>query len=350
MATDSEGLPQFVVAADSRGTSVLRLDATTGSVDWRVPAPSVVEGHIRIVRGLAVAVGRSGLTFFALDARTGRLVWAKDYSDVTWRASGARSYWIQTDGERLYFAAQRNHGVVAADPLSGEVLWSHYDEVEGTEAGAHYVTRLASIGNRLLTNYGWLDPRTGRTLGRFKTEDSPNTGVDFGPISADAAVVIRRGVSSSNTVERIDPMTFKRLWQHEMKPYGDACGDADSRSVVVAGSASDGNSRVGVLLSLDAESGRPAWRIQFQPVFPWSCPVLDGERIYLVEGSGRAGGSELVVARDRGNGQQVWSYESATPVSGTVSAGPLLFIHSAEAVIAIDRQTGAVRWRTELAR
>jgi outer membrane protein assembly factor BamB len=122
---------------------------------------------------------------------------------------------------------------------------------------------------------------------------------------------------------------------------------------VVAGDRIVIGSRDYLLYGLDAQSGRVAWRDSFW--FSWveSTPAPAGGILYI-------GGSDFrrVSAIDPVSGRRVWatdvrglSWGTPVVVGDTVFAGTVgqnlagTVIHHTGGIIALDRQSGAVRWR-----
>jgi outer membrane protein assembly factor BamB len=120
----------------------------------------------------------------------------------------------------------------------------------------------------------------------------------------------------------------------------------------------------GFVLGVRISDGRELWRVQVND--PESSPVIADGVAYI--GSGMNGNAVVALRiapdeelRDQGQSRQVWKVPTPYPATGPVSIGEDLvligcgkgdFVVQAKdpegVVLALDRQTGAVRWRTPM--
>ncbi|ELZ74960.1 serine/threonine protein kinase-like protein [Haloferax larsenii JCM 13917] len=137
-----------------------------------------------------------------------------------------------------------------------------------------------------------------------------------------------------------------RLWRHPIpttaQPYPIAAPPVVSDGVAVTATYGERTPPIGVA-AVDAETGTPRWRVGFNSrQIPWTLAAADGA-VYVPFFKGDAG----VVALDLQTGGREWSV--SLPVAGPVTvAGDTLLVPldgDPEAIAAVDRRTGAIRWR-----
>lgn len=98
----------------------------------------------------------------------------------------------------------------------------------------------------------------------------------------------------------------------------------------------------GVLVSLDADSGKVKWLRNMQTGLQSSPIVVDG-RLYL--GSEKA----ILFALDADTGKTIWTYNAKTPIktSPSLDRGTVYFGNYSGTIFALDAKTGRAKWSTD---
>lgn len=107
---------QFYV--DSPGTSgwVYSLDATTGDLNWRIPAGDEVVST-PVVGPDTVYIGSSDDTLYALDRATGRELWRYETDHMIWSSPAL--------GFGTVYVTDWHSKVYAVDAVAGEEVWTY---------------------------------------------------------------------------------------------------------------------------------------------------------------------------------------------------------------------------------
>jgi len=242
-----------------------------------------------------------------------------------------------------------------------------------------------------------VDAETGGVLWEAQTEDSP--GAAFGPIVSSAAVAdvriqgaLRRLVvfGAGPRVYALDAQDGSEVWVHEILGPDDQPLPADTPvevesspaihdGVVYVGMDNHNTAGTGVrggLLALKARDGKLVWK--FEPEEPgvdqgcggvWSSPVVDpvARQVYVGGAScphdeGWGPRIEAVNAVDMDTGAPVWAFQPQGPNHDDHDFGatPNLYVDEEgrrtlgagrkDAVYyALDPDTGALRWSTQVA-
>lgn len=143
------------------GAVVVAVDARTGRTCWRFATRGSVKNSIAATRGLVFAQDARGY-LYALDVRTGRLVWEKKLRVAL--TPGLDSG-LTAQGDTVY--AGEGPGLCAVDAATGRTLWEggHWPQREGTTV----TLSLDSANAVLVGGVQWAamyanDARTGRLL------------------------------------------------------------------------------------------------------------------------------------------------------------------------------------------
>lgn len=101
----------------------------------------------------------------------------------------------------------------------------------------------------------------------------------------------------------------------------------------------------GEMVSLDAGSGKIAWKRDMHTGLQSSPIVIDG-RIYI--GSEKA----TLFALDADSGKTIWTYDAGSPIktSPSVNSGAVYFGNYSGSMFAVDAESGKLRWKTDTTR
>lgn len=232
---------------------------------------------------------------------------------------------------------------VAAQPGTPTVLW-HYQPTNGAVMGR----ALSASGDQLvaLLGHGFdpggmvvsLDPATGAVRWQAEVPESP----DADPVIVDGIVYAGIGnlVGDGAAVYAFDGATGEQFWHTEVANPALPATPIDA--VVWAGAALFVNRGDGVLVKLDAATGRKQWEFQLQKP-PRGAPLVVGDAVYVSTGFDGA----RLFAIDAVTGDMRWSIEELTnPVTGPVMGDGLLYVPFASGeIVALDPASGEQRWR-----
>jgi outer membrane protein assembly factor BamB len=183
-----------------------------------------------------------------------------------------------------------------------------------------------------------------------------------GPVVSDRAVFVTGTASNmSEVVVALDRSTGKQLWRSEWEgamkvPFFAASNGSwirstpayDGQSLFVAGMRD-------VLVSLNAETGKEQWRIDFVeqlksplPAFGCVCsPLLEGDALYI-----QAGAS--VVKVDKNAGKILWQSMRddggmsgsafSSPIIATIAGERQLIVQTREKLAGVNLENGDVMW------
>jgi len=147
----------------------------------------------------------------------------------------------------------------------------------------------------------------------------------------------------------------KKVWEYK---YKDAAGSnyGFTRSTpVLAGGKVYTVSRLGLVLCLDAKSGKRVWSRSLlkdlhgrKPTWDYSMSVLiDGKKVIVVPGAG----SGTVAALDAATGKTIWQGGGndipgyATPVLATINKVRQYVVFTGKSLIGVDTNSGKLLWR-----
>jgi outer membrane protein assembly factor BamB len=239
--------------------------------------------------------------------------------------------------------------VRAFEAASGNRLWSRNvlpeEEEEGDLGGG-----VAYAEGRLFVTTGaaevlCLDPESGEVIWR----QSVGGPMRSGPTVADGRVFV---VTVENELVALAAKDGRRLWSHvgltETAGVLGGASPAVARGIVVVPHSS------GEIFALRAENGRPVWSEGLASVRRVNAvstladirghPVIDRGTVYAVSHSGR------MVAIDLRSGARIWEVDIGALQTPWV-AGDFIFVVTTRGwLAAIMRDTGRVRWVTDLER
>jgi outer membrane protein assembly factor BamB len=298
----------FVGSGDNH---LYALDRADGRVLWRFDAGGAVDASPAVARGLVVAATLDG-RIFAVDESSGRLHWS-----------------LRTGAPLPYNTA----------PAGGWDLWASSPVIAGStvvigspDGGVHA-----------------LDLATGKRQWRTQT----NGRVRATPAVRDGTVVIG---SWGGRVYGLDLKTGSERWVHHTE--GDTLDSSkfgfDRRAVQSSAAIAHGSvyvgSRDGAVYALDAATGRRRWRVSHRGSWVIGSPAVHQGKVFIGSSDGH-----FIHALDAETGREIWNL----PTGSNVLASPLVVgnaIVTATArtdaaagdLLALNPETGAVRWRLAL--
>jgi outer membrane protein assembly factor BamB len=180
---------------------------------------------------------------------------------VRWRHTTSRpgAYRLRRVG-KLLLAAGGNNTVFALDLATGEAVWRQHGRLPYTGALAvdsHSVMAISGAPGSWMLQH--IDPWTGESRWCVELGDSPLPGKH--PLITSQVIVMPVGSDQNAGAEAYDRATGKLLWkQHSDLATSTSAWLAFDDAIVI-------NDAAGVLLCLDANSGRPL----FNHVFAGNC-------------------------------------------------------------------------------
>ena len=299
-----------------------------------------------------------------------------------WRfnASGAVYNTPVSDGERVFFSAQKGH-LFAVD-LKGSTVWKKIF-MRTNDAGANVPIRfeapLAVFGNTVFagTTRGTLialDAKTSEELWRYETDGFILGSPNFILREKGAAVVVLD--QSEGALHAVDVSTGKRLWKTEgVERCDGAPGIGGGRIVfgsclaalhvysidgvhlkdieiggdsqVAGGVAVDGKFafagvRDGSLLCADLEQGDIVWFSHESEEQTFSTPAVTSNRVVYSSDNG------WVYAVDYEDGSLIWKHETGGLPTSPVIAKDKVVVSADGVLYLLDRKDGHRVWSTEV--
>ena len=331
---------------------------------------------------LALALGWNGIPRAAGDrwpqwrgpARTGVLT--VDEAPALWPVELTKGWSVEVgegysspvagDGDRFVHARRDPDEVVSAIDLStGKIAWTAAYAAPATKnpyakqmAKGPYSTplladgRLYTLGTSAILS-AW-NASTGALIWRRDFSSRVDTsklfcGTAMSPLQTKSGIVVHVGDDRGGSIMALDPATGKDQWTTPVK----GPGYASPLETTIAGTVQLVTMTTRSVIGVDSASGSLLWEFPFDD--EWNeniaTPVATADGV-IVSGV-RQGTRRLTIARSGTS----WTVKAAwhTPdvamyMSSPVLAGGTLFGHSSKRkgqFIAVDPETGAIRWSTE---
>lgn len=266
------------------GDEIVAMNVRDGSVRWRyhtvgedMPSPVYDRGRVVFANGDWHA--------YALDARTGKVVWKSDIRGVSTMASATRA------GPYIIVAACadgiRDSSMFALNPDTGRVVWEssngHCDASPAYAEGKIFTAdvepnKIKYVGHTVVAA---LDPKSGNAIWRYR-ERSPGVWTTLGSGEAAIAGTYCRGIYYQPAPLNDQLIAFKaasgnvRWIFHTAGPVKMSPVIKDNRVYV--------GDTVGVFYEIDASTGALLRVTPFKKPFTTSPPVIVGQTIFLVNG------------------------------------------------------------------
>lgn len=275
----------------------------------------------------------------AYDARTGSLRWVHQTG---------RTAFVRAVGERHVIVAPQYGALVALDRASGRERWRLPLASDQSPELATIAGERLYVGTSFPTE-GAVDPpivyaldlATGRQ--RWRAVLDPGTDLQWGaPVVAQGLVLLadtpsHSGSAPTSHLHALDADTGQVRWTADLGTGEQAFHTqrpllVDGRIYAVAPS--------GVLLALDAGSGRPFWQQRRGPILPLLVGASGSLVFAVMEGS--------LVALDAGTGDQRWQIPVGAGERWALLAGETIYLAAEGYLAAVDASTGRERWRSRI--
>lgn len=316
-----------VVYVGAPNRFVYAVDVASGKEIWRFETSGQVSGTPTVAEG-RVYFGHQGgdKLFYAVDAKTGQLVWSKPLGWV-WvgagysrgrvfvgtvegdilclRAATGEIIWKREttggiypapaiDGAKLYTGAWGGH-YFGLDQETGEIRWAYYIPAGAAGEAQRNVISPDSgapvlVGDRLFAAVGAsafaLDTKTGRKIWEHPFT-GPRPNVTPATDGKQLIVSVKYDVNGCNLGSRLvslDIETGKKLW--EFRPGGGLPGAVIARDKICFGSSSDVFFRC---ITAKAEEGsvpKLLWAYRLDGIVEESCPAIYGNRVFFLAADG----------------------------------------------------------------
>jgi outer membrane protein assembly factor BamB len=257
------------------------VNTNTGAVIWSIEgqnqngftSPAVAKG--------VVYAGSSDHNIYALDAKTGTVIW--NY------ATGGEVYSAPTIANGIVYAGSTDNNVYALNAATGALLWKYTTggQVDYWPAVANGIVYAGSLDHKLYA----LDANTGALIWSYAT------GSGF----FSASVAGGKVYVGSDQVYALNASTGALLWTY---PASGSLSPAVARGMVYL-TSTDSN-----VYSLNGTTGALNWKyhIQDSTLFSTSAAVANGV-VY-------ANTDHYLNAIDAGTGALLWSYSLAGDAAG----------------------------------
>ena len=253
-------------------------------------------------------------------------------------------------GDGRLYVMDTNGVVHAFDAANGGELWTKAFDVKGDKRAVAFGGGASFDSGHLYITTGYgdvaaLDAKTGNLIWQVR----PAGPLRGSPTIAFNAVFV---MTQDNQIVSLDVTNGKELWSESasMTQAGvfGVAAPAAGQGTVIAGYSS------GELVAYRYENGRQLWSdalartsisTQVGALTDVDAdPIIDSGRVYALGQGGRMAGYELVT------GQRIWELNLAG-ISTPAVAGDWIFTLTDEGkLLAIQRETGKVRWLTQLRR
>lgn len=351
-------------------TFTVARQAGSASGPWR--------GNPIVISGTLFAATPDG-KLIALDAATGSEVWRfdpaslGDPSNPLEEILGVAAW---NNGTRLFLYLRSNDFVYAVDALSGTSIDSFGDGGRidllpsvDRDIRAPFVVKTAPItvfGSRIFVSVGPALSNSGSGpaggVRAFDAETGTSLWTSVGPAEASSALAADHStghlyLAAQDAVLCLDSADGSRMWQRGFPPGQTAKTPTPvlftlhlkGRDTPALALTMDS----GRVVTLDRGSGEPLTDAAgYTVISPEDAnnnaadPAVDpGNRLFLAAGDRALAATHLAAQEMLWRGHPVTAPSGGDPI---VTGGNLVFRGSTEGLLALDANTGAVRWTTEL--
>jgi outer membrane protein assembly factor BamB len=269
-------------------------------------------------------VGSHEGVFYALEARTGEVVWKRKIGSVSSRPTFA------ADGKLLYIGTDDGH-VLAINPSTGVEKWRY------PTRGPVLESPVLSGDLVILSNEADQVYALDRTTGKFRWQYKSETPEEF-TLRGHAGVAVEGDLVftgfSNGTLVALRVATGSVAWLTSVKGDKDRFVDVDA-TPAVQGENVFAVSSAGGVFAVDKSTGLVRWRL---PIEGGGAMSSDSERLYV------AAADEGVYAIDLA-GNVVWRQGTrggGEPAGPVVSGDYLLYALSEAGLYVADKRTGRV--------
>jgi len=300
--------------ADGGTGGVVALDLATGAIRWRTATPLQVRGGVAVT-GTTVATAQLDGTVLGLDAATGAVRWRNELGAGL--VPGAAAIFAPPATEGGDFLVGNQNRLAALSAAEGGMAWSVNPVPQGVDSQALSAIAVgdgAAFGvfNRAFGGVGAWDRMTGQLQWRF--EGPLTTAINASPVVAGGLVYVVNGMDE---VFALDTASGALRWQVKLDPAGFDWGNATVGTPAVAHNVLVVPTLYRDLVALDTRTGFELWRFA---------------------------GAPSQVRSTHYRGAREAGFESSPAITGDI----VWAADTSGQLAALDLQTGAVLWRTQL--
>jgi outer membrane protein assembly factor BamB len=274
--------------------------------------------------------------FYALEARTGKVVWSRRTNRCGWATPAVweRRVYVTFLGQRATCGESvpgRGGIVVAYAAADGKIVWQRTTGLN--ESSPLVLGGLVYVGD--WNGDVWaLDGRTGKTRWRTRVDGR----IKGSPAASGGRVYVG---AYDGRVYALDAASGKLVWRAAAQPRLGGRGTFYSTPSAAYGRVFIGNTD-GKVYAYGATTGRLLWS-QSTGSYVYGSPAV-WRRLILVGSYDRH-----FYALDAATGDVRWRFAANGPISGSASviAGVVYFSTFAERTYALDAATGKELWRWE---
>ena len=240
-----------------------------------------------------------------------------------------------TVAEGVVYQGTGRGTLVALELESGELRWSH--PVGGGLSGSLIVGKAVIVGSSKGTVTA-LDRDSGRALWTTKLDGE----VRGAPLDIGGAIAVG---TSSGTVSLLSPKDGEAIWQASGLGHVNRSLAGDGRMVIVP-------AEPGRLIALDLSTGDQLWTAALAPDGGVGSPSIGRGLVFTATGLDGEPGSQAIVAVDIDTGVVRWRWASPTgdPVYSPALGDRMSYsVSEAGFAIALDPRDGHEAWRSKTA-
>lgn len=264
--------------------------------------------------------------------------------DLLWESRpGFRDFgsFAVANGVVVSGAVSGGNGLVGIDAATGKVLWKGTQQLASGPASdgtrAYAAVRVDQLVHRIVA----LEPKTGKVIWSVE-------GTRYGGTSS---ILVNQGrlfiVGLDGNTRAFDAATGKPLWTFQYSREKGYCPSgivADGNRVLFVGGESSGSRSQGInLWSIDAATGKEAWRFAFKPE-RYSTIGECLETPAVANGVVAVTGSNQILGLDASTGHVIWKQEVVGMVDGFEKRRPLGAPHISNGQVYAIFEEGLYGW------
>jgi len=281
MVVASPVVADGVLFAGARNGVFYALDAKSGALRWKFAADAPITATAAVADGIAYFISASN-TIYALNAADGALVWKRTTgADLPFDAMAGFAmvqdwdYWSSSPlaYEGRVCVGSGDGKIYALDAKTGAVIWRHATagRVRSSPATDGKTIYVGSFDGTMRA----LDIASGKPRWVFHTKGNPvfpAGSIQSSPALAGGLVIF--GARDYN-LYALDAKSGREVWEQSVKNSWVPSTPAIADGQVYVGSA-DGRA----LLAYDLATGKPLWTTPLDNLV-FSSPVIVGDSVYI---------------------------------------------------------------------
>ena len=296
--------------------NVYAVDARTGRLLWKFRTKERVINSSPVFWGGRIYVGSFDYNMYCLDAKGGKLIWK-------YKTEGEISSTPCLDRGKVFFGS-KDRNLYCLDAVKGSLLWKFgtSEQILGTPAVHDGRLFIGSFDR----NFYCMDATSGRLLWKFGTQGDV-MGLTPPPVAGGAVYF----ASFDNFLYALDEKSGRMLWKVRTGMYG------SSSSPVFHEGCLYHTPRDGTLLKMTPD-GEIVWKFTKNEMLGY--PLMHGGRIYV----GCEDQNLYCISLD---GRELWKFRTEGAILlRSAASGGRIFIPSWDCnLYAVDLGTRAVLWK-----